>query len=78
MGNISTDLDIINMMQTSIETHAYPTRAIMLCPSSRSFFENAKVAAEKAQGELKEGIIEPFPGPMFLPIRVYQEGYVSV
>jgi hypothetical protein len=74
-GNV--DHDIIDMMQTSIETHAYPEHAIMLCPSSRSFFENAKVAAEKARAEAQEGIIEEFPGPMFLPIRVYQEGYVS-
>eukprot|EP01043_Picozoa_sp_COSAG02_P018110 COSAG02_NODE_837_length_16637_cov_5.797859_9_plen_73_part_00 len=33
------------MMQTSVETHAHPRRLIMLCPSSRSFFEQAKAAA---------------------------------
>ena len=69
------DLDIVDMMQTAVETHAYPQRAFMLCPSSKSFFEQAKEAATKAEQEEEEGVIERYPGPMFCPCRVYQEGY---
>ena len=48
------DADIVDMMATTIETHAHPPKAIMLCPSSKSFFKNAKNARMKAQKEEEE------------------------
>jgi hypothetical protein len=66
------------MMATAIETHAHPPRVIMLCPSSRSFFKNARKARAKARKEEEQGILVKYPDqPVTLPMRVYQEGYTQ-
>lgn len=73
------DVDMIDTMQTAVETHAHPQQAFMLCPSSKSLenFEQFRVASQKAADEEAKGIIERYPGPMFCPMRAYQEGYAE-
>ena len=76
--SLQPDLDITDQMINGMETHAMSRRLILLCPSSRSFFENAGEAFVKAMKEDVAGVIEGGYGdcPCFVPIRVYSQGYL--